>query len=440
MEFDQRNLRVFVSSKMAELAEERQAIQTALKELFIATFVFEADAGARETTIEQTFVEELREADLYIGLFWRVYGEYTIQEYQTACDLGMDRLIFEKRVAVEQRDSELQQFLDEIGQVREGVTIRWFTSLEELRNFVKQDVQKWLTSKARRSRHKDPRAIQPELLPCLCDREQQDQELQTTLVPTLREKRTRPSVLVVHGHELEGHGHYVNRLELQSLLDILTLASVRGQGKVVRINEAIRANQSQRDFGATLRMALAKRLQVAYQEDDRFIVEFARRHQLKALVPVLSVQSSEQMNMRGNLLEKTCAYLTEFPDLPEGLLVSFLVCFHYEDTPSQEEPEPGWRRWLPWRTRPTTSDGDRALREELRSCREKYRSDPRLRFVELPPLTSPTPEHVFRWLEYDQVKHHVPFVPQREVLNLFAGRPSLPMEELYEKLLELLPS
>ncbi|NOT56729.1 MAG: DUF4062 domain-containing protein [Deltaproteobacteria bacterium] len=440
MEFDQRNLRVFVSSKMAELAEERQAIQTALKELFIATFVFEADAGARETTIEQTFVEELREADLYIGLFWRGYGEYTMQEYQTAGDLGMDRLIFEKRVAVEQRDSELQQFLDGIAHVREGVTIRWFTTQDELRTFVKQDVQKWLTSKARRSRHQDPRAIQPELLPCLCDREQQDQELQTALVPTLREKRTRPSVLIVHGHELEGHGHYVNRLELQSLLDILTLASVRGQGKVVRINEALRANQSQRDFGITLRMALAKRLQVAYQEDDRFLVEFARRHQLKALVPVLSVQSSEQMRGQGTLLEKTCAYVAEFPDLPEGLLVSFLVCFHYEDTAPQEAPEQGWRRWWPWRTRPSTADGDRVLREELQSCREKYHGDPRLHFVELPPLTSPTPEHVFRWLDYDQVKHHVPFVPQREVMNLFAGRPNLPMDELYEKLLELLPS
>jgi Domain of unknown function (DUF4062)/inactive STAND len=440
MEFDQRNLRVFVSSKMEELAEERQAIQTALKELFIASFVFEVDAGPRETTIEQTFVEELREADLYIGIFWRGYGEYTIQEYQTAVDLGMDRLIFEKRVAVEQRDPELQQFLDGISHVREGVTICWFTTQDELRNIVKQAVQKWLTSKVRRSRHEDPRAIQPELLPCLCNREQQEQELQTTLLPTLREKRTRPLVLVVHGHELEGHSHFINRIELRSLLEVLTLASVRGQGKVVRINEAIRADQSQRDFAITIRMALARRLQVAYQEDDRFIVEFARRHQLKAFMPVLSVQSSEQRIRHGNLLEKTCAYLTEFPDLPEGLLVSFLVCFHYEDTPPQEAPEQGWRRWFSWWTRRSTADGDRVLREELQSCREKYRGDTRLHFVELPPLTSPTPEHVFRWLEYDQVKHHVPFVPQREVMNLFAGRPSLPMEELYEKLLELLSS
>lgn len=440
MEFDQRNLRVFVSSKMAELAEEREAIQKTLKDLFIATFVFEADAGARETTIEQTFVEELGEADLYLGLFWRGYGEYTIQEYHTAGEHGLDRLIFEKRVAVEQRDPQLQQFLDEIGHVREGVTIRWFTTLEELQHVVKQDVQKWLTSKVRKARHEDPRAIQPELLPCLCDREQQEQELQTTLLPNLREKRTRPLVLVIHGQALEGHSHFINRVELRSLLEVLTLASVRGQGKVVRINEAIRANQSQRDFGITLRMALAKRLQVAYQEDDRFIVEFAHRHQLKALVPVLSVQSSEQLLMQGNLLEKTCEYLTTFPDLPEGLLLSFLVCFQYENGQPQEEPERGWRRFLPWRTHSNTSEGDHALREELRSCREKYRGDTRLHFIELSPLTSPTPEHVFRWLEYDQVKEHVPFIPQREVMQLFNGRASLPMEELYEKLLELLPS
>jgi hypothetical protein len=43
----------------------------------IESFVFEADAGARPQTIEETFLEEVEGADLYIGVFWRGYGRYT---------------------------------------------------------------------------------------------------------------------------------------------------------------------------------------------------------------------------------------------------------------------------------------------------------------------------------------------------------------------------
>ena len=43
---DQR-LQVFVSSKMQELAPERDAIKAALAKMEIETFVFERDAGAQ---------------------------------------------------------------------------------------------------------------------------------------------------------------------------------------------------------------------------------------------------------------------------------------------------------------------------------------------------------------------------------------------------------
>jgi hypothetical protein len=56
MVFSHRSLRVFVSSSMQELAAERRLVKEALSELRIDTFVFEEDAGARETSIEQTFV------------------------------------------------------------------------------------------------------------------------------------------------------------------------------------------------------------------------------------------------------------------------------------------------------------------------------------------------------------------------------------------------
>jgi tetratricopeptide (TPR) repeat protein len=139
-----RRLRAFISSKMEELAHERKTIRAALAELRIDAFVFETDAGARPYSIQQTYLEELEAANLYVGVFWKGYGKYTIEEYEHAQTLGMDCLIYEKRGEVGSgRDPELQAFLDRIGQVETGLTIRWFHTPEELSQFIKEDVSGW---------------------------------------------------------------------------------------------------------------------------------------------------------------------------------------------------------------------------------------------------------------------------------------------------------
>ena len=130
--------------KWKNSALERITIRAALAELRIEAFVFEKDAGARPDSIQQTYLEELEAANLYIGVFWKGYGKYTIEEYENAQTLGMDCLIYEKREEVGNgRDPELQAFLDRIGQVETGLTIRWFHTPEELSQFIKEDVSGW---------------------------------------------------------------------------------------------------------------------------------------------------------------------------------------------------------------------------------------------------------------------------------------------------------
>ena len=146
-------LRVFVSSKMSELAPERLLVKAALDELEVDAWVFEKDAGARPGSIEETFLEEVETADLYLGIFWRGYGPYTREEYDHALKLGKDRLIYEKRADIEsKREPALQAFLDEAGGVETGVTPRWFGSAEELREYVKEDVARWQTRVIRQRR------------------------------------------------------------------------------------------------------------------------------------------------------------------------------------------------------------------------------------------------------------------------------------------------
>lgn len=142
-------LRVFVSSKMNELSGERKIIQVALQEILVDAWIFEIDAGARPTSIRETYLEELSNCDLYIGVFWKSYGEYSVEEYDYATKWNKDCLIYEKRTALDKRDPKLQEFLDKISKIDDGVTIKWFTDEKELSELVKQDVARWQVSKIR---------------------------------------------------------------------------------------------------------------------------------------------------------------------------------------------------------------------------------------------------------------------------------------------------
>jgi hypothetical protein len=143
-------LRVFVSSRMKELAAERRAVKAALDVLRVQSWVFEEDAGARAQTIQQTYLEEVENADLYVGIFWRGYGTYTNDEYEHARKLGKDCLIYEKRDDLDwKRGPQLQSFLDRISNVETGHTVRWFETPEKLGEMIQDDVAHWQTRKIR---------------------------------------------------------------------------------------------------------------------------------------------------------------------------------------------------------------------------------------------------------------------------------------------------
>jgi tetratricopeptide (TPR) repeat protein len=135
---------------MQELALERQVIGAALSELLVDTFIFETDAGARPRSIQETYLEEVDDSDLYVGIFWKGYGAYTIEEFRHAQTLGMDCLIYEKRKDIEGgRDPELEAFLDGLGNVQSGLTIGRFSTPEELGELVKKNVAQWQAEKIR---------------------------------------------------------------------------------------------------------------------------------------------------------------------------------------------------------------------------------------------------------------------------------------------------
>jgi hypothetical protein len=69
---DQR-LRVFVSSTLGELAEERWAVSRAISALRMTPVMFEL--GARPQPPQDVYRAYLAQSDVFVGLYWQRYGQ-----------------------------------------------------------------------------------------------------------------------------------------------------------------------------------------------------------------------------------------------------------------------------------------------------------------------------------------------------------------------------
>jgi hypothetical protein len=147
--------RVFISSKMLELAPERQAIHDLLPTLGndfvqLSTWLFEDDAPAANRPSRDIFLDALKRSDLYLGLFWNDYGEWTIDEFHHATEWSIDRHIYVKNQDADRRDPRLQAFLAEQSDVISGITPKWFTTVDDLRQQVQKSIETWLRDRLAR--------------------------------------------------------------------------------------------------------------------------------------------------------------------------------------------------------------------------------------------------------------------------------------------------
>ena len=143
-------LRAFVSSSMEELADERRIVRESLAAHHIDCWLWETDAGARPDTPRASFLSELERADLYLGLFWRKLGAYTLEEYERARDLGKPCLIYSKHASSElPRDPSLETFIARLEDVQTGHTVRRFSDAAELRDLIATDVLQWQVRRVR---------------------------------------------------------------------------------------------------------------------------------------------------------------------------------------------------------------------------------------------------------------------------------------------------
>lgn len=146
-------LRVFVSSTLQELAEERRAARSAIERLHLTPVMFEL--GARPHPPRDLYRAYLAQSQVFVGLYWERYGWVAPGEQVSGLEdeyrLAGDRpkLIYVKAPAPG-REARLEELL---GRVRgdDQASYKPFSSARELRDLLADDLAVLLTERYEQS-------------------------------------------------------------------------------------------------------------------------------------------------------------------------------------------------------------------------------------------------------------------------------------------------
>jgi predicted ATPase len=145
---DQR-LRVFVSSTLGELAEERRAVARAITALRLTPVLFEA--GARPHPPRELYQAYLAQSDVFIGIYWQRYGQVGAgmevsgleEEFLLSGTEGLPRLLYVKTPAPD-REPRLAELL---ARIRKEASYRRFGTPAELGRLVRDDLAALLSDR-----------------------------------------------------------------------------------------------------------------------------------------------------------------------------------------------------------------------------------------------------------------------------------------------------
>jgi hypothetical protein len=144
---DQR-LRVFVSSTLQELADERVATKEAIQRLRLTPVMFETSARAHPP--RDLYRAYLAQSDIFIGIYWQRYGWIAPNETVSGLEdeyllaQQIPKLIYVKRA--DTRDDLLQVLIHRIRD-EDKVSYRPFSDAAELKDLIENDLAVMLTER-----------------------------------------------------------------------------------------------------------------------------------------------------------------------------------------------------------------------------------------------------------------------------------------------------
>lgn len=153
-----KKIKIFISSVMNELEVERLAVDEAvttdeLLHHYFETVMWEKFC-AKGKTSRESYIEELNESDIYLGLFGNEYGSPdahdkispTEREYRHAKTEGKYILVYLKGKSDAERDDSLKKLLKDFKGHR-GYSYRRFQNYRELKDQVKESLKYYLKKK-----------------------------------------------------------------------------------------------------------------------------------------------------------------------------------------------------------------------------------------------------------------------------------------------------
>jgi predicted ATPase len=150
---DQR-LRIFVSSTLKELADERRAARSSVERLHLAPVMFEL--GARPHPPRDLYRAYLEQSDVFIGLYWERYGWVAPGETVSGLEdeyilaPAMPKLIYIKETAGA-REPRLVELLDRI-RTDDTASFKYFSTAKELAGLIADDLATLLAERFDQSR------------------------------------------------------------------------------------------------------------------------------------------------------------------------------------------------------------------------------------------------------------------------------------------------
>ena len=122
---------VFVSSKQSEFIEERKWIFEKLSAMELLAPDMMEDWGPTSQSAQQLYLDRVRNAMVYVGLFGCKFSQPTSEEYRASRENRYKESLVYIR-ACPQRDPELQTLIDEMNQIGLGHVSRAYTNWSEI--------------------------------------------------------------------------------------------------------------------------------------------------------------------------------------------------------------------------------------------------------------------------------------------------------------------
>ncbi len=207
------SIRIFISSVQREFAQERKALRDFIQNdplmgRFFDVFLFE-DVPASDRHPDELYLDEVRQSDLYVGLFGNDYGNEdkegispTEREFDQATVSGIHRLIFVQGTDDNVRHSKMQKL---IGKAQDGLIRKRFNTSEELVTALYAALVEYLVNKNL------VRSEAFDAAPCLkASLDDLDAEQMTRFIRIARGVRSFPLTEEASMEELLGHLKLLN--------------------------------------------------------------------------------------------------------------------------------------------------------------------------------------------------------------------------------------